>query len=133
MADITIGNLTQRQLEDFLQAERDVEAGRSGMGPQQFSEALAGFATALLKEEMDPQQYNIALGKFVEGLALFGQRRDDLKQIERDGARVRAAARCGWFDDLDEEAVNDMAPWEVDQLGTAVLDRCNEAVTVPKN
>jgi len=133
MAEITIKDLRQRHIEAFLKARRDIAAGRAGLTPEGYSDALVGFAGQLIKQQVEGEQFTATLGKFVEGLLAMQERQRALTAIEEAGVRVRAAARCGWFDGLDEDDVGDMHGWEVDQLSDAVAERFNEAMTVPKN
>lgn len=133
MADITIKDLKQRHIEDFLRARRDIQIGQSDLGPKDYSDALVGFAAALVKKKVEGDAFREALGKFVEGLLAMQERRAGLTAIEESGVRVRAAARCGWFEELTEDGVGDLAGWEVDQLSDAVAERFNEAMTVPKS
>lgn len=133
MAEITITDLRQRHIEDWLAARRDVRAGKANLTPQGFSTALVGFATTLAKKQIEGEEFRAALDSFVRGLLAMQEQREALSAYEENGVRVRAAARCGWFDELDEGAVGDLQPWEVDQLSDAVTDAFNEAVTVPKN
>jgi len=133
MAEITIKDLKQRHIEDFLRARRDIQVGRAELNQQSYSDALVGFAAALIKKKVEGDEFRDALAKFVEGLLAMGEREQALTIIEEAGVRVRAAARCEWFDDLDEDDVGDLPAWEVDQLSDTVADAFNEAMTVPKN
>lgn len=55
-----------------------------------------------------------------------------LPMLERAGAMVRAAARCGWTPGLAEAAVGDQLPAAVLQLGVRVDAVVGEALTIPK-
>ena len=133
MAEITIKNLKQRHIEAFLAARRDIKNKRAGLDPESFAASLASFAVQLSSKKLTTEQYDTALAQFVNGMNGVYERRQEITQAEQDGVNVRAAARCGWFDELDADDVGDLEAWRVDQLSTEIVDLFNEAVTVPEN
>jgi len=134
MAEITIKDLKQRHIEEFLAARRAIRNDRMRLTPKDFGEVLATFAVTLAKKELKPEQYATALDRYVQGLGLLAQQREELSGPEEDGLRVRAAARCGWFgNDMTEDGVGDLAAWEVDALSNAVTETFNAAYEIPKN
>lgn len=133
MPDITIKDLKQRHIEEFLKARRDILNQSAGLDADGFATSLAGFAVQLAKKGLESEQYDTALAEFVRGLGAVQERAQDVTNAEEDGLRVRAAARCGWFDDLEEEGVGDLEPWRVDQLSDEIATRFNDAMTVPEN
>lgn len=133
MAEITIEDLRQRHIEAFLEARRAIKEGIANLNTEAYAVALLGFATELAKQKLDSEKYRASLAEFASGLVALDERRGDITQAEQDGVNVRAAARCGWFDDLDEDDVGDLEPWRVDQLSTEIIGRFNDAMTVPEN
>jgi hypothetical protein len=134
MPDIKIEKLTQRQLEEFVQARRDIVAGRAALTPESFADALLAFATELTKQELEPDEFKAALNTYRQGVFELDQRSAEVSVHEEEGIRVRAAARCGWFGDaLAEEDVGDFEPWRVSQIDDDIVAFYKKATTAPKN
>lgn len=134
MPTIIIEDLRQRHIEDFLRARRDVRNGWTALDTDRLMAAILSFAKQLGKADLEADKYSTALREAVQALGRRAERQDQVTAIEEDGIRLRAAIRCGWFgDELTEDDVGDLHGWEVDQLSTAVAERFNEAMTVPKN
>lgn len=133
--DITITDLRQRHIEEFLRARRDIRAGIADLTPGEYADVLVGFAQSLAKKKITGEEYAATLTQYVNGLvAMQEQHSGEITVTEEDGIRVRAAARCGWFGDgLDEDGVDDLYGWQVDELSDKVTEAFNEALTVPKN
>jgi len=132
MPEITIKDLRQRHIEDFLRERRNIANDSAGLDADKFAAALVAFAREAAKS-LDGTDFASAMSEYVRGLTAIHEQRDTLTAIEEDGVRVRAAARCGWFDGLDEGDVPGLEPWRVDQLSTEIAERFNEARTAPKN
>ncbi len=134
MTEITIKDLKQRHIEAFLKARREIKEGYADFNAETFAAALSNLAVELEKKAIDKDKFNVTLAQYTQGLLAMDERRGELSAAEMDGVSVRAAARCGWFgDDLKEEDVPELTPYEVDRLSTAVADTFNAAYEVPKN
>lgn len=133
MPEITIKDLRQRHIEAFLRARREIRNGWNDIGADELATTLVGFATELGKAKLEADKYRAVIQEFVQGLAKREERRGEISAAEEDGIRVRAAARCEWFDDLDEDDVPDLKAWEVDQLSDQIAGEVNAAYEVPKN
>lgn len=132
--DITITDLRQRHIEDWLKARRDIRAGIADLTSGEYADTMVGFAQSLVKKKITGDEYAVTLEKFVNGLLALREARGEITVTEEDGIRVRAAARCGWFgDELDEDGVSDLYAWQVDELADKVTETFNEALAVPKN
>lgn len=133
MTEFAIKDLKQRHIEAFHQAQRDVKAGRASLDADSYGEQLAAFVAELSKAGVKPEQFQAALAEFGRGVMALDARQNELTGRESEGVRVRAACRCGWFEELSEDDVGDLEPWRVSQLDDEIVERYKAAYDVPKN
>lgn len=133
MAELAIEKLKQRHIEGFLEAVRDLRRSKISVTPEQLSASMTDFAVALMKAKVEGGEFAHALAEYRRGLLEIEKRASDLTVPEEDGVRVRAAARCEWFSDFDEDDVDDMEPWRVDELSSQITEAFNAAMEMPKN
>lgn len=137
MTEIKIEKLTQRHLEEWIQARRDIVLGRANLNTESYGDAMLTFATELTKElvkiEDGAERFKDVLAEYRIGLFELDRRSEEVSKHEEEGMRVRAAARRGWFDDLAEEDVDDLAPWEVSRIDDQIVAFYKEATSAPKN
>jgi hypothetical protein len=80
--------------------------------------------------QRDVEAYYRALREIAQKMGVTSPTR--LLGPEYNGSVVRAAARAGWLDGVDEDGVGDMLPARVTELAAEIGDLVEKAYEVPK-
>lgn len=135
---IELPDITQRQLEDFLRAERLLRTATVSTDAvvSEVSELIRTHVRNVQKERTDvtTPEYAVAvreLARRVVGLVsqMFAQ--SEITEVEQSGLYARAAARVGWLGGITEEMVSDWRPGLVSFVVQAIADAIREAREIP--
>ncbi len=125
-------DLRQRDVESFFQQRRQIKAGLTGIAPVQFRDEMVAFIKSLHQVKgLKTPEFTAAIAEFSAGLRIARERAGTLTGPETNGLDVRAAAGCGWLDEVTSEGVGDLRPAEVVRLAGEIGDLLEEAYKIP--
>lgn len=129
---IDLLEIRQRDVEAFFQQRRQIKAGLTGIAPGQFHVEMIAFIKSLHQVKgLKIPEFTAAIAEFSAGLRIARERAGTLTGPETNGLDVRAAAGCGWLDEVTLEGVGDLRPGEVTRIASEIGDLLTEAYKIP--
>lgn len=123
--------LTQGDIENYFEAEREIREERYGFTAENFTAALLLFHKSAMEARVTKEHYSILAAEFSTALRVIKRTPADVVSPIANGINVRAAMRAGLIDG-DPATVTDLRPWQITQLTTELSAAITEAYDIPK-
>ena len=128
-----LGDVRQRHIEAYFNAEEDIKTGRTTIAPDVLAEALAVFhKTVVAAKGIGAAQYETLARHFTEAITAQARRRSaSIPSPVLNGIMLRAAIRGGLLTGIVEEEVGDMSGAEVVRVVTEISAALARAYEIP--